>query len=97
MQTVPGYGITATYDGHTLTVEGKNKATRIALAGENHGDGPVTVTRDQITNVTWKPAGRLTNGNLSVHTAAGQRYQLHFLRKHQDGMQDLARQLGAQV
>lgn len=97
MLTAQGYGVTASYDGQALTMEGTNKAARMALAGQHHAAGPVVVDREAISEVTWKPAGRLTNGNLQVFTQDGGRYQLHFLRKHTDDMAALARQLGAQV
>lgn len=94
MITAPGYGIVAEFDGTTLTVEGNNKAARMALAGKDHGEGPVTISVDQIGEVTWKAAGRLTNGNLTIIETAGKRYQLHFLRKHTEGMEALAQALG---
>lgn len=94
MTTVPGYGITATYQDDTLTVEGNNKAARMALAGQDHDKGPVVIPRGAVQSVEWKPAGRITNGNLTVHTVDGRKVQLHFLRKHADGMAGLARALG---
>lgn len=83
-----GYMIEASFDGQTLRVHAKNKAASIALQGENRGED-VVVTRDHIASVDWKGASALTNGKVDVRTVAGARYQLHFRRKQQDGMQAL--------
>lgn len=93
MLTASGYGITATFDDNTLTIEGNNKAARIALAGQDHADGPVRVAASEITDLAWKSAGRLTNGNLTVTTGSGKRFQMHFLKKHSAGMEALMKAL----
>lgn len=91
-----GYLLTCHYDGHTLTVTPANKAAAIALRGEHHNQGPLVLTTGQIEGVDYKPANRMVNGRLTLHTASG-RYKLHFRRKHRAGMADLARALGATV
>jgi hypothetical protein len=92
---VDGYMIDVNYDGQTLTVRGKNKAARVALAGADHGEGDVVIPRHEIASATLKDASMLVNGNLVVHTAGGRKYQLHFRRKQQADFEQLAQQLGA--
>ena len=90
-----GYMIDVQWDGTTLRVHPKNKAAAIALSGEDHKAGDVVLTREQIATATYKPASRLVNGNLDVTSTSGKRHQLHFRRKHADGFDALARDLGA--
>lgn len=82
------------WDGVTLRAHGKNKAARVALAGEDH-EQDVIVTRDWIASVGYRKAGRMTNGRVDVRTVDGKRYQLHFRRKQREGFEALARDLGA--
>jgi hypothetical protein len=82
------------YDGETLRVHGKNKAARVALAGEDHATD-VIVPRVAIAQVKFKDANPLVNGNLIVTTNEGRRYQLHFRRKQRDDFRELAKALGA--
>ena len=89
--------IEVTWYGNTLVVHGKNKAARVALAGEGHGDGDVVIPRYEIDHVTFKDANALVNGNLTVHTTGGRKYQLHFRRKQRDDFRELAKQLGVVV
>lgn len=89
-----GYMIDVQWDGTTLTVHGKNKASRIALAGEDHARD-VVLTRDQMAKVTYKPASMVVNGNLIIETTLGKRHQLHFRRKQRAGFEALARELEA--
>jgi hypothetical protein len=91
---VDGYMIDVQWDGQTLRVKGKNKAARIALAGENH-EQDIVVSRDEIASVKFRDANTLANGNLDVRTEAGQRYQLHFRKKQRDDFRALAQELGA--
>lgn len=90
--TIDGYMITADFDGETLRVHGKNKAARIALAGEDHGSD-VIVRKEQIASVDLKDASMMTNGNLRVRTADGRKFQLHFRRKQAEDFRALADQL----
>lgn len=82
------------WDGATLRVHGKNKAARIALAGEDH-DQDVEVARDEIASVGFRNASMLVNGRVDVRTLDGKRYQLHFRRKNRDAFAQLAQDLGA--
>lgn len=91
--TAPAYGVTATLDGDVLTLEGKNKAARMALAGPAHGDGPVVLRRAEIAEVTLKSASALVNGNLILNTADGRRFQVHFRKKQADDVTRLAEAL----
>lgn len=86
---VEGYMIEATWDGETLRVVGKNRAARIALSGENHAED-VVVTKGHISSVGFKAASALVNGKVTITTVAGQTYQLHFRKKQQAGMDELA-------
>lgn len=96
MLTVDGYGVSVQWDDSILRVHGNNRATRIALAGKDHADDVVVPTA-AIAAVQFKPAKMLTNGAVTVHTGDGRKYVLHFLKKHQPGMEQLARALGADV
>lgn len=89
-----GYMTDVQWDGATLRVHGKNKAARVALAGEDHGSD-VVVTRDQIADVGYRKAGAMVNGRVDVRTVDGKRYQLHFRKKQAAGFEQLARDLGA--
>lgn len=80
------------YDGTALRVRGKNKAARVALAGEDHAQD-VVLTRDQIQRVELKDASRIVNGTLRVHTTGGKNHQLHFRRKQADDFKALAEAL----
>lgn len=64
-----------------LTVEGTNKATRVALRGKDHAAGPVVVLRNEVAAVDHKSANPLTNGRVTVKTKGGESYTLHFRRK----------------
>jgi hypothetical protein len=88
-----GYMIDVACDEQTLSVGGKNKAARIALAGEAHGDGDVVIPRFTIAGVRFKGANMLVNGNLIVTTTDGRKYQLHFRRKQQADFKGLAEEL----
>lgn len=88
-----GYMIEVTLDDDALTVEGTNKASRIALRGQHHGDGPVVVPRADIASVEHKGANPMVNGKVTVNTHAGEKYQLHFRRKSRDEFAGLFAQL----
>jgi hypothetical protein len=79
-----GYMVEADWDGATLVARGTNKMGRVALAGEGHADGDVVLPRESIADVTFKKASRMVNGNLTVRTVDGRKYQLHFRRKTAD-------------
>lgn len=89
--TISGYMIEVDFDGQTLRVRGKNKASRVALAGEDH-DSDVVLSREQIERVELKPASMLVNGNLRV-TGAGKTYKLHFRKKQSTDFEQLAQAL----
>lgn len=92
-EPMDGYMIDVACDEQTLSVRGKNKAARIALAGEAHGDGDVVIPRFTIAGVRFKGANMLVNGNLIVTTTDGRKYQLHFRRKQQADFKGLAEEL----
>lgn len=94
---VQGYMVRVSYDGQTLTAEGTNKASQVALAGQDHAAGRVVLTRAEIERVEFKGASALTNGRLTVHSTEGRKYVLHFRRKQTDGFSELAQALGANV
>lgn len=85
-----GYMIEVTLDDDALTIEGTTKPARIALRGQQHGDGPVVVPRADIASVDHKRANALVNGKVVVKTNAGEKYELHFRRKSQDEFEQLA-------
>ena len=89
MDTFTGYMLQATLEGDVLTLHGTNRASRVALAGQDHGTDPV-VPLAEVAHTDWKPASRLTNGRLILFTRAGQSYTLHFRRKQQADMERLA-------
>lgn len=78
---VSGYLIDVTLADDTLTVHGRNKAARIALAGEDH-ERDVVVPIADIAELKMRTAGRMVNGSLVVTTTTGRKYQLHFRHKH---------------
>lgn len=85
---IDGYMIEVDFDGETLRVRGKNKAARVALAGQDHGQD-IVLRRDEIERVEFKGASVLTNGNLRV-TGRGKTYQLHFRKKQGAAFEQLA-------
>ena len=92
-----GYMIDVDGNAERLIVRGKNKPARIALAGKGQGDGDVTILRSALTGVDYKPTRMMgaVNGNLTISTTDGRKYQLHFLKKHQAGFERLAQDLSA--
>lgn len=93
--TYRGYMVEVEWDGHTLTARGTNKASRVALRGQDHAAGDLVLTREQMEQVTFKPANPLVNGTVVIHARDGKKYQLHFRRKQADGFRELATALGA--
>jgi len=89
---IQGYMIDVDYDGQVLRVHGRNKAARVALAGQDHEDD-VIIPREQIAEVSLKGASALTNGNLKVRTTDGRKVQMHFRKKQAEDFQALAAQL----
>lgn len=99
MAELKGYGGSAvSWDGSTLTITATNGAGRIALFGEDGKNGldHVTLTRDQVQQVRYKPGSMLANGLLEV-TGDGRTMKVHFLRKQRDKFAELAKELGAEV
>lgn len=90
-----GYMVYADLDGQALTIDGTNKAGKVALFGAGRNDGPVTIPRAQIARVDFKKANALTNGALTIHTQSGQKYALHFRKKSADEFASLAEALNA--
>jgi hypothetical protein len=88
-----GYMIEVTLTDDSLTIEGTTKPARIALRGQQHGDGPVVVPRGDIAQVEHKAASALVNGKVRVQTKAGEKYDLHFRKKSQDEFAALAEAL----
>lgn len=74
----------------TLTVDGTNKAGRIALFGAGRNGGPVAIPVGDIAGVDFKKANVLTNGALTVRTFSGAKYQLHFRKKSSAEFEALA-------
>jgi hypothetical protein len=108
-----GYMIEVKCDDVSLRIHAKNKMAQMALSGAattlvehddgsphlqtRMGDGDVEVLRTDIAKATYKKATALTNGNLTVTTTGGQKYQLHFRKKQNADFEALARELGATV
>lgn len=92
---IQGHMIEVDWDGHALRARGTNKAAHVALRGQNHAAGDVVLPREAIASVTFKGANPLVNGNLTVTATDGQKYQLHFRRKHASQFEALARDLRA--
>lgn len=90
----PGYGIDVTWDGNTLRVHGRNKFSRIALAGQDH-EHDVVLTRNQIATANFRAANPAINGALTLTTTDGRQHILHFRRKHRRDFEALAGDLGA--
>lgn len=84
---------TIEFDGETLTAHGKNKAARFALAGQDHAED-VRIGVAEIATAHFKKASALVNGNLTIETTEGRKYQLHFRKKQQADFEELARALG---
>ena len=87
---VRGYMIEVTLSDDALTIEGTTKPSRIALRGEQHGDGPVVIPRADIASVDHKRAGVMINGRLTVKTVDGEKYLLHYRHKSNDEFRALA-------
>lgn len=88
------------WDGETLRAKGKNRASTMALLGpelleyksrsEDELKDELVLPRSEIERVEMKNAGVLSNGRLTLHSRAGRRYKLHFLRKQQEEFESLA-------
>ncbi len=92
-----GYMIKVRWDGQTLVVHPTSRPAAVALLGKEHKGGDLVLDRDQIADVQFVKAGLLTNGRVTVRDTAGRRYVLHFRKRQQPGMAELARELGATV
>lgn len=97
-QQIRGHLVEVTWDGTTLTANGTTKASQVVLRGEQRNEGPAVLTRDQITEVTFKDASALVNGRLPGRAPApdGARYILHFRRKLAEPFRAFAAEVGAQ-
>lgn len=85
-----GYMIDVTLTDDALTVEGTTRAARVALRGEQRGDGPLVIPRAAIASVEHKRANAVVNGRVTVRTTAGEKYHLHFRKKSQEDFERLA-------
>lgn len=83
-----GVGIAVDFDGTWLRVRPTNIVARGALGAKE-----VLLSNSDISSVSFKPAGMLSNGHLDVVSRGGQRYQLHFPRKQQKSFEELHRAL----
>jgi hypothetical protein len=91
MMKVDGYGSTAEFDGHTLTLTATNRASRVTLHGlDSKGTDRAVIPVESITSVRLKDAGGWTNGNLIIRTNEGRKYQTHFRKKQGEGFAELA-------
>ena len=90
-----GYMIEVECDPEILRVHGKNKAARMALRGPAHDDGDVVIPRSAIASASYKGANMMVNGNLTVTTNDGTKYQMHFRKKQMAEFATLAKDLGA--
>jgi hypothetical protein len=77
---IHGYLCEVELDDEKLTARGTNKAARVALRGEQHGEGDLVLPRDEVQVVGFKDAGPMINGRL-VLESGGQKYRLHFRKK----------------
>lgn len=90
-----GYMQEVELTNEALTIEGTNKAARVALRAEEHDRGPLVVPRSEITSVEHKPGNALVNGHITIHTTDGKKAILHFRRKSNAEFAALAEALGA--
>lgn len=81
------------YDGRQVVARGTNKASQVALRGQQHAEGDLVVPVGQVASVELREATRLVNGRVTVRTREGAKYLLHFRRKHAEGFRQLAEQL----
>lgn len=96
---ITGYGCHVTWDGQTLRAKGTNKATHIALMGDDAGAyGELVLPAGSFRVEKFKTANIAINGNLVlVANDTGRKYQLHFRRKHNEDFEALAEALGVTV
>lgn len=92
--SIEGYGINVDYDGQTMRIHPRNAVFATALAGKGH-HGDVVLIRGEMADVKFRDANPVVNGELTIRTDSGQKFQLHFRRKQRDGFRVLAEQLGA--
>lgn len=96
LKPLDGYGIAVTFDGSTLVVTPANKATAVALLGQQHQERVLVLHRTQVVGVQYRAPSALTNGQLTLMTSQGASYQLHFRKKHNvDLWRELAGMLAA--
>lgn len=88
-----GYLIEGTYDGTTLTVVPKNKASRVALLGDPKAPDLV-LERQYIGNISSKEPNALVNGHVTLLATSGQKFVLHFRKKQKDDLIALVDALG---
>lgn len=92
---IHGYMIDVELEGDTLTVTGTTAAARTALRGQQRNDGPLVITRDQMSDVAFKDASAMVNGRITIKTTDGSTHVLHFRKKTRDDFRALAAELGA--
>jgi hypothetical protein len=83
-----GYLIEGSYDGETLNVTPRNRASRVALLGDPKAPD-LALSRQFIAGVTHKEPSALVNGHVTVATADGRKFVLHFRKKQADDMRAL--------
>ena len=88
-----GYRIDVECDEQSLRVRAKNNAARVALTGEDHGDGALVIPRSTIFGVKFKAASMLIKGRLSVTTTDGHKYRMHLRKKQQGDCERLGEEL----
>jgi hypothetical protein len=90
---VQGYGVEVEIADDALTATPTNRASKIALLGQDRKDGSVTIPFNEVADIAWKDASMMTNGCLTVTTLEGREYKLHFLKKHTKGFETLLQAL----
>lgn len=84
--------VEAEWDGRSLTARGTSRAGRVALLGEDHADGEVTVPAERIASVGLREPALLgaVNGCLTVVTTDGRSFRLNYRRKSASEFRALA-------
>lgn len=98
---VDGYMVTVEFDGSAVTLHPTNRMSRVALGGNDSPDsgdgddaavepGDVRLPIASIASFSVEKASSMVNGTLSLLAQSGQVYDVHFRRKHSDGITALA-------
>jgi hypothetical protein len=88
-----GYLIEGTYDGETLRVTPKNRASRVALMGDAKAPD-LAISRQHIANITSREPGALVNGHITLWAGNGSKFILHFRNKQKADYRALVDALG---